>query len=126
ITCGTDALAGDPLSRMALSNGALWSAVERLTGFAAPAVVLGGGGYNPWTLARCWTGLWGRLSGREIPVVLPAEAQLILRSLDCDLIDDDDVEPAWLETLADDPRPGPVRPAVRALAAEGRVAHDMA
>jgi acetoin utilization protein AcuC len=66
------------------------------------------------------------LSGREIPVVLPAEAQLILRGLDCDLIDDDDVEPAWLETLADDPRPGPVRPAVRALSAEGRVAHDMA
>ena len=126
ITCGTDALAGDPLSRMALSNGALWNAVDRLIGFAAPAVVLGGGGYNPWTLARCWTGLWGRLSGREIPVVLPAEAQLILRSLGCDLIDDEDVEPAWLETLADEPRPGPVRSAVRALAAEGRAAHDMA
>ena len=56
ITCGTDALAGDPLSRMALSNVALWTAVERLIGFAVPAVVLGGGGYNPWTLARCWTG----------------------------------------------------------------------
>jgi len=126
ITCGTDALAGDPLSRMALSNGALWTAVERLIGFVAPAVVLGGGGYNPWTLARCWTGLWGRLSGREIPVVLPAAAQLILRSLDCDLIDDEDVEPAWLETLADAPRPGPVRSAVRALAAEGRAAHGMA
>ena len=59
-------------------------------------------------------------------MVLPAEAQLILRSLGCDLIDDEDVEPAWLETLADEPRPGPVRSAVRALAAEGRVAHDMA
>ena len=126
ITCGTDALAGDPLSRMALSNGALWNAVERLIGFAAPAVVLGGGGYNPWTLARCWTGLWGRLSGREIPVVLPAEAQLILRSLACDLIDDEDVELTWLETLADAPRPGPVRPAVRVLAAERRAAHGMA
>jgi acetoin utilization protein AcuC len=126
ITCGTDALAGDPLSRMALSNGALWNAVERLIEFSGPAVVLGGGGYNPWTLARCWTGLWARLSGREIPVVLPADAQLILRSLACDLIDDEDVEPTWLETLADAPRPGPVRSAVRALAAEGRVAHDMA
>jgi len=126
ITCGSDALDGDPLSRMALSNGALWSAVERLIGFAAPAVVLGGGGYNPWTLTRCWTGLWGRLSGREIPVVLPADAQLVLRGLACDLIDDEDVEPAWFETLADEPRPGPVRPAVRALAAEGRAAHGMA
>ena len=126
ITCGTDALAGDPLSRMALSNVALWNAVEQLIGFATPAVVLGGGGYNPWTLARCWTGLWGRLSGREIPVVLPADAQLILRSLACDLIDDDDVEPTWFETLADAPRPGPVRPAVRVLAAEWRATHGMA
>ena len=66
------------------------------------------------------------MSGREIPVVLPAEAQLILRSLACDLIDDEDVDPAWLETLADEPRPGPVRPAVRALIAEGRAAHGMA
>ena len=126
ITCGTDALAGDPLSRMALSNGALWNAVGRLIRLSGPAVVLGGGGYNPWTLARCWTGLWGLLSNREIPVVLPADAQLILRSLACDLIDDEDVEPAWLETLADEPRPGPVRSAVRALAAEGRAAHGMA
>lgn len=126
ITCGTDALAGDPLSRMALSNGALWNAVERLIGFSGPAVVLGGGGYNPWTLARCWTGLWGRLSDREIPVVLPADAQLVLRSLVCDLIDDEDVEPSWLATLADSPRPGPVRPAVRVLGAQGRAAHGMA
>jgi acetoin utilization protein AcuC len=126
ITCGTDALAGDPLSRMALSNVALWAAVERLIEFAAPAVVLGGGGYNPWTLARCWAGLWGRLSGREIPGVLPAEARLILRGLHCDLVDDEDIEPAWLETLADAPRPGPVRRAVRVLAAEGRAAHGMA
>ena len=42
---------------------------------AGPAVVLGGGGYNPWTLARCWTGLWGRLSGRDIPAALPPQAQ---------------------------------------------------
>jgi len=126
ITCGTDALAGDPLSRMSLSNCALWNAVQQLIGLAGPAVVLGGGGYNPWTLARCWTGLWGRLSNREIPVVLPTDAQLILRSLACDLIEDEDVEPAWIETLADEPRPGPVRSAVQALAAEGRAAHGVA
>ncbi|HVL54968.1 MAG TPA: hypothetical protein VM491_00570, partial [Burkholderiaceae bacterium] len=30
LTCGADALAGDPLSAMALSNVALWSAVDRL------------------------------------------------------------------------------------------------
>ena len=92
ITCGTDALDGDPLSRLALSNGALWSAVERLVEPIGPAVVLGGGGYNPWTLARCWTGLWGRLSGRDIPATLPPAAQRILADLQCDLVDDEDVK----------------------------------
>src|SRR5688572_30248528 len=31
VTCGADALDGDPLSTMALSNAALWSVVERLS-----------------------------------------------------------------------------------------------
>jgi acetoin utilization protein AcuC len=126
ITCGTDALAGDPLSRLALSNTALWSAVEALLHLAVPAVVLGGGGYNPWTLARCWTGLWGRVSGREIPVVLPEAARVVLAGLACDLIEDDEVRPEWLTSLVDPPRSGPVREAVIDLAREGRVAHAVA
>lgn len=126
VTCGTDALAGDPLSSMALSNRALWQAVERVIGPAAPAVVLGGGGYNPWTLARCWSGLWGRLSGREIPVELPEAARVILRNLSCDLIEDEDVDGKWLETLVDAPRRGPVRAEVRSLASQGRALHVVA
>jgi acetoin utilization protein AcuC len=117
ITCGTDALAGDPLSGLMLSNGALWRAVEQLVAAVPAAVVLGGGGYNPWTLARCWTGLWARLSGREIPSQLPPAARAILESLSCDLLDDEDLEPQWLTTLEDAPRPGPVRTAVRNLVA---------
>lgn len=126
VTCGTDALAGDPLSGMALSNLALWRAVGRVIGASGPAVVLGGGGYNPWTLARCWTGLWGRLSGREIPVELPAAAQVILHGLACDLIDEEEVEAAWLTTLADEPRPGEVRVEIKELARPGRTRHGMA
>jgi acetoin utilization protein AcuC len=126
VTCGTDALAGDPLSGMALGNVALWDAVERVIGTRGPAVVLGGGGYNPWTLARGWTGLWGRLSGRAIPVVLPAPAQLILRSLECALVDDEDVDPSWFATLADAPRPGEVRAEVKSLASLGRTLHGLA
>jgi acetoin utilization protein AcuC len=117
ITCGTDALAGDPLSRLALSNGALWEAVEALMGLAGPAVVLGGGGYNPWTLARCWTGLWGRLTGREFPLALPPQAQLVLADLECDLIEEEDIKCAWFRTLADAPNAGPVRDEVRDLVA---------
>jgi acetoin utilization protein AcuC len=128
ITCGTDALAGDPLSRMALSNVALWDAVDALVRLAGPAVVLGGGGYNPWTLARCWTGLWGRLSGREIPAALPPEAQLVLADLQCDLVDDEDLKCEWFKTLADAPNEGPVRTEVRDLATRAikETMHDLA
>lgn len=109
VTCGADALAGDPLSGMALSNVALWSAAERLAAAAPSAVVLGGGGYNPWTVARYWTGLWGRLSGRAIPASLPEAARAMLAPLKCDLVDDEDFQDEWLTTLADAPLPGPVR-----------------
>ena len=116
ITCGADALAGDPLSSMALSNGALWSAVERLVATARGAVVLGGGGYNPWTLARYWTGLWATLSGRAIPDELPSPAREILASLTCDLVDHEEVRDEWFMTLNDERNDGPVRDAVLALA----------
>src|SRR5690606_33038489 len=86
VTCGTDALAGDPLSGMELSNVALWDAVDALRGLGGRTVILGGGGYNPWTLSRCWAGLWARLSGREIPDRLPPAAAALLASLDCDLV----------------------------------------
>ncbi len=126
VTCGTDALAGDPLSGMALSNVALWAAVEKVIHGVGPAIVLGGGGYNPWTLARCWTGLWGRLAGREVPVELPAAAQRILRTLSCDLVEEEDTDPAWLTTLADAGHPGTVRVQVRELASLGRALHGVA
>jgi len=116
ITCGADALAGDPLSAMALSNAALWDAVERLCDLAPAVVVLGGGGYNPWTLARYWAGLWGRISGRSIPAELPAPARAVLAPLACDLIDEEDVQPAWRSTLADAANRGPVRREIHELA----------
>jgi acetoin utilization protein AcuC len=118
ITCGADALAGDPLSGLELGNTALWGAVERLVPHCPGTVVLGGGGYNPWTTVRCWSGLWGRLSGKPIPGTLPTAAQRMLRGFECDLLDDDEVEPAWVETLADAPRRGPVRDEVKRVAAQ--------
>jgi acetoin utilization protein AcuC len=117
ITCGVDGLEGDPLSRLSLSNVGLWRAVERLVEVQPRAVVLGGGGYNPWTVIRCWSGLWGRLSGREIPATLPPAARELLGGLRCDLIDEDEMPEAWHTTLADAPNTGPVRPEVARLPA---------
>ncbi|HEX6136388.1 MAG TPA: acetoin utilization protein AcuC [Casimicrobiaceae bacterium] len=118
VTCGGDALAGDPLTSMSLTNVALWDAVVTLRACAPVAVVLGGGGYNPWTLTRYWTGLWARLSGRSIPKTLPARARRVLGRLACDLVDDDDVLPQWLSTLADARDTRPVRAEVSRLCDE--------
>jgi acetoin utilization protein AcuC len=117
VTCGADGLKGDPLSKMALSNGALWRAAEAAAALAGRAVIVGGGGYNPWTVARGWAGLWGWLNRFDVAAPLPQEAQAILRRLDCDLVDEEDVAEFWFETMIDPPNQGPVREAVRAYAA---------
>ena len=122
ITMGADALRGDPLSRLDLSNVALWQAVEALVQLAPAAVVLGGGGYNPWTLGRAWAGMWARLTGQAIPDVLPAGAQAVLAGLDCDLVEPEDRDPAWETTIRDPRNDGPVRPEIAALIARQRQA----
>jgi len=118
VTVGADALAGDPLSKLALSNIALWRSVETLLALSVPTVVLGGGGYNPWTVARCWAGLWARISCQEIPVKAPPEVCMILEALECDLVDEEEMEAMWITTIADRPNPGRVRPEVAALVAD--------
>ncbi|GGH24081.1 acetoin utilization protein AcuC [Cribrihabitans marinus] len=64
LQCGADAVEEDPLSRLALSNNAHWRAVAALKALAPRLLVLGGGGYNPWTVARLWSGVWATLSGQ--------------------------------------------------------------
>lgn len=107
VTCGADGLAGDPLSAMGLSNIALWQAVIDLVELGSYRVVLGGGGYNPWTAVRCWAGLWGRINGWTAPARLPAGVRAILARFTCDLVDPDEMRPEWLETLADTAEPPP-------------------
>ena len=115
ILLGADGLAGDPLSGMQLSNDVLWRACGTLAAMSPRAVVLGGGGYNPWTTARLWTGMWGLLAGHDISADLTPAARAVLASLECDLVDDEDRDPAWLTTLIDAPNAGPIRPEVAAL-----------
>ena len=115
ITCGADGLSGDPLSHLALSNVGLWQAVEKLLETCTRSVVLGGGGYNPWTVVRCWGGLWGRLSGREIPLSLPQAARVLLQNFECDLIDEEEIPGNWISKLADQANFGPVSEQVARL-----------
>ena len=117
VTAGADCLLGDPLSAMALSNRALWRAVLRAAKWADHIVVLGGGGYNPWTVTRGWAGLWACLAGKDVDAPLVAEAAEMLASFECDLVDPDEIDPLWLTAIADAPNEGAVRDLVKQRAA---------
>jgi len=120
ICCGADSLAGDPLSHMNLTNVALWDAVLRLIALEKTTVVLGGGGYNPWTVTRYWAGMWGRISGQHIPDRLPAEARAFMGRMECDLIDEEDIEEQWLTTMADSPNAATIRDEIKYLASDAQ------
>ncbi|HUN48685.1 MAG TPA: acetoin utilization protein AcuC [Stellaceae bacterium] len=114
---GADGLADDPQSKLALSNGALWRAVARLRTLAPRVLVLGGGGYNPWSVARCWAGVWATLAGREIPERLPEAAERLLRAVEWRHSLARQAPERWFTALADPPNDGYVRPELREVAA---------
>jgi acetoin utilization protein AcuC len=118
LQCGADAVEEDPLSRLALSNRAHLAVVAGLRALAPRLMVLGGGGYNPWTVGRLWTAVWGLLAGEALPDRLPAEAAEVLAALSWGGGGRPPPAPHLMTTLVDPPRDGPIRPEV----AE-RVAH---
>ncbi|MFD3191440.1 acetoin utilization protein AcuC [Sedimentitalea sp. HM32M-2] len=113
LQCGADAVLEDPLSRLALSNTCHWSTVSALRPMAPRLLVLGGGGYNPWSVGRLWTGVWATLCGHEIPDRLPAAAQSVLTALNWHRRAGRPPLAHWTTTLRDAPRPGPIRPELR-------------
>lgn len=115
LQCGADSLADDPQSGLTLSNNALWSVVAALQPLCARYLVLGGGGYNPWSVGRAWAGVWATLTGQDIPDHLPPPAQDILRALVWRNNRRGRNPPDhWFTTLRDAPAPGPVRADIRA------------
>lgn len=110
---GADGLLEDPQSRLALSNNAHVAVVRALVPLAPRLIVTGGGGYNPWSVARCWTRVWGTLAGFTAPDPLPPVAEGVLRALHWRR--GPPLE-AWCTCLPDPPRGGHVRPDIEALA----------
>jgi acetoin utilization protein AcuC len=106
---GADALADDPMAKLDLSNNAIWSAVAALRHRTTKLVVGGGGGYNPFALARCWAGIWGLLNGHPIPDILPGPATDLLRAQTYFRAAGRNPPAHWLTTLRDPPNPGPIR-----------------
>lgn len=81
VQSGCDALADDPMTRLSLSNRALWRAVATMMPLAPRLLVLGGGGYNPWAVGRCWAGIWATMNGFTIPGRLSEPAAAVLRGV---------------------------------------------
>lgn len=121
LQCGADALEEDPLARLSLSNNAHRAVVSAVQPLAPRLIVLGGGGYNPWTVARCWAGVWGTLTGHAMPERLPPAAEAVLRGLTFSRAAGRNPPEAWFTTLADPPRRGVVRAVVRRAAAAAMV-----
>jgi acetoin utilization protein AcuC len=116
LQAGADGLEEDPLSKLSLSNNAHLEVAATVKRLASRVVVLGGGGYNPWTVGRCWAGIWGTLNDQAIPDGLPPQAEQVLRSLSYHRAAGRNPPHHWFTTLRDAPREGPVRPVVRELA----------
>jgi len=104
---GADALADDPMSRLELSNHAIWDAVRAVKPLSPRLAVFGGGGYNPFSLARCWAGIWAVLNDLDIPERLPVSAQAVLRDVTYFRAAGRNPPPRWFETLRDPPSLAP-------------------
>jgi acetoin utilization protein AcuC len=61
---GMDALAGDPLAHLELTNNAHAEIIERLLRFNKPILATGGGGYHVDNTVRGWALAWKVICGR--------------------------------------------------------------
>ena len=122
LQAGTDILRPDPLGKFAISTQLFLEVVRRVVD-TAPChatgtprlLVVGGGGYHPLALARCWTGVWAILSGRELPSAIPDPGQALLRAVDWDQDEDEDYFARLFTSRLDEDRSGPVRTEIEAL-----------
>jgi acetoin utilization protein AcuC len=62
---GADALAGDPLAHLYLTNNVYADIINHLLSFSKPILVTGGGGYNVDNTVRAWAVAWSILCGGQ-------------------------------------------------------------
>ena len=117
LQCGADALEEDPLAKLSLSNNAHFAVASAAKALAPRLVVTGGGGYNPFTVGRCWAGVWATLNGFAIPERTTAAAEQVLRGRRYNRAAGRNPPEHWFTTIRDTPREGAVRAQVRHLAA---------
>lgn len=119
---GTDIIAGDPLGKFSVSTQQFLNLVSRVHKDSSRLLVLGGGGYHPLLLARAWAGVWGILSGRDLPTAIPEAGQALLAAIEWDLDDETDHR-RLLSSRLDDPVEHAVSPWAEMLLDKGRLLH---
>jgi len=62
---GADALAGDPLANLCLTNNVYADIIDHLMSFNKPIVATGGGGYNVENTVRAWALAWSIFCGAD-------------------------------------------------------------
>ena len=103
LQAGCDGLEDDPQSGLIFSNNGYWQAAEQILDLNMPTLVLGGGGYNPFSTARAWAGLWGLISGHDpYRCDLPEAAGKLLAGLEWSHRWARDKPCRWFERLYDD------------------------
>uniref|UniRef100_A0A1I7T8K9 Histone deacetylase n=1 Tax=Caenorhabditis tropicalis TaxID=1561998 RepID=A0A1I7T8K9_9PELO len=71
LQCGADSLNGDYLGVFNLSVKGHGECVDFLRSYNKPLMLLGGGGYTPTIVARCWTNETAIAVGVDLPAELP-------------------------------------------------------
>jgi len=95
LQAGTDILHPDPLGKFSISTQQFLKVVKQIKDTVPiknkipQLIVLGGGGYHPLSLARCWLGVWGVLTNQNFPENLPQTAVELLKSIEWDLDEDE-------------------------------------
>ncbi|MGD9161268.1 MAG: acetoin utilization protein AcuC [Desulfobacteraceae bacterium] len=62
---GADTLISDPLTHLKLTNNGYMKAVKKIIEICPRILALGGGGYDLYRTARCWTLAWSALNNLE-------------------------------------------------------------
>ncbi len=73
LQCGADSIVGDRIGCFNLSVKGHAQCLEFVKSFGIPMLVLGGGGYTPRNVSRCWTYETSLLCGQPIPEEIPRE-----------------------------------------------------
>jgi acetoin utilization protein AcuC len=96
---GADSLKDDYMSEMLLTNNAMSFIIKTFKGLFKNIIVMGGGGYNPWTTLRAWIYNLATLSGEEEKLKLNLSAKNFLKKITWKI----KPKKNWIEEVVDEP-----------------------